>query len=458
MDLSERLDLYARRREQRESRLREFLMTDRPGFLVVQHPLENLLKVFGPCNSVEEIYRNNIAYVDEKLQLDWTDDLPFLEPWIGTGVYANAFGCEYHFRDDNAPHVRYRYHKIEELRDVEYPDYRKSPIMSHGARLHRLLPRADARRSAHCDDRHAVAVRYGHAGVGRRRVLCGLLYGARDRGRLPPKDHRPDRGVLRVQMERIGPELLAQPGHLMPSVVGGPGISISDDNLAVSSPRINRQFALPMDEQLAVHFGGLAIHSCGVWTHTMSMLRDLRKITAIECAVGHGRGDHDPNTNPPADVRRAVADSSLIVKARFDSDLEKALAALDELASPADTPDRPYRLRSRTCRAKLPARYREARTDLWVIRSESHDPPIDRRRRDGGHHARWAAVPFRLSARRADQHRRPRPVAEFRLVSVRRPNAVAAGRQRRGRGRQRDGLAARGSESSARRAFRQPTS
>ena len=80
--------------------------------------------------------------------------------------------------------------------------------------------------------------------------------------------------LSRVQMERIGLELLAQPGHIMPSVVGGPGISVSDDNLAVSSPRINRLFALPLDEQLGEHFGGLAIHSCGVWTHTMSMLRE----------------------------------------------------------------------------------------------------------------------------------------------------------------------------------------
>ena len=135
-------------------------------------------------------------------------------------------------------------------------------------------------------------------------------------------------------MQRIGPELLAQPGHLMPSIVGVPGISISDDNLAVSSPRINRLFALPMNEQLALHFGGLAIHSCGVWTHTMSMLHEFQKITAIDCAVGYGRGDHDPNLNLPADVRKAVAGSSLIVKARFDSDLDKALAALDELASP----------------------------------------------------------------------------------------------------------------------------
>ena len=95
---------------------------------MVQHPLENLLKVFGPCNSIEEIYQNNIAYVDDKLQLDWTDDLPFLEPWIGTGVFANAFGCQYHFRDDNAPHVRYRYHKIEELRDVEYSSASSSVV------------------------------------------------------------------------------------------------------------------------------------------------------------------------------------------------------------------------------------------------------------------------------------------------------------------------------------------
>ncbi len=334
MDLSERLDLYARRRERREPRLREFLVTDRPGFLVVQHPLENLLKVFGPCNSVEEIYRNNMAYVDDKLRLDWTDDLPFLEPWIGTGVYANAFGCQYHFREDNAPHVRYRYHKIEELRGVEYPDYRKSPIMSmvldcidcFRERTHDSLPIALTDTQSPFDTATLVldAAEFFAACYAEPEIVAGFLQKITD---LIAE-------FSRVQIEQIGPGLLAQPGHLMPSVVGGAGISISDDNLAVSSPKINRRFALPVDGQLAEQFGGLTIHSCGVWTHTMSMLRDFQKITAIDCAVGHGRGDQDPNLNLPAEVRRAVADSSLIVKARFDSDLEKALLAIDELASP----------------------------------------------------------------------------------------------------------------------------
>jgi hypothetical protein len=135
-------------------------------------------------------------------------------------------------------------------------------------------------------------------------------------------------------MEHIGPELLVQPGHVMPSIVGGAGISISDDNLAVSSPQINRRFAIPLHEQLAKQFGGLAIHSCGVWTHTMSMLRELPNITGIECAIGNGRGDHDPNPNPPAEARQAVVGSSFVVKARLGNDLDKALAAIDEFASP----------------------------------------------------------------------------------------------------------------------------
>jgi hypothetical protein len=334
MDLSRILDLYARRRDQRETRLREFFANDRPGFLVVQHPLEKLLKVFGACNSIEDIYQNNIAYVDHKLQFDWTDDLPFLEPWIGTGVFANAFGCEYHFRDDNAPHVRYRCHKIEEVRDIEYPDYRKSPIMSmvldcidcFRERTRDSLPISLTDTQSAFDTATLIldAAELFTACYTEPEIVTGFLQ----------KINNLIVEFSEVQMQRIGPELLARPGHLMPSLVGGPGISISDDNLAVSSPRINRQFALPLDEQLAVQFGGIAIHSCGVWSHTIAMLRDFKQMTAVECAVGHGRGDHDPNTNPPADVRKAAADSPLIVKARFDTDIDKALAALDELASP----------------------------------------------------------------------------------------------------------------------------
>lgn len=72
---------------------------------------------------------NNLEYAWALLSLDWTDDLPYLEPWVGTGIYANAFGCEYLFREFEAPHVQYLCHSVEALSRIEYPDYRQSPIM-----------------------------------------------------------------------------------------------------------------------------------------------------------------------------------------------------------------------------------------------------------------------------------------------------------------------------------------
>lgn len=333
MELAEILDLYARRREQREHRLRDFLLTDRPGFLVVQHPYE-CGNIFGACNSVEAIYRNNMEYVESFLQLDCSDDLPFLEPWIGTGVFANAFGCEYHFRDSMAPHVRYRCHKIEELRSIEYPDWRQSPIMKM------VLDCIDCFRER-TRDGLPIALTDTQSPLDTATLVLDAaecFVGCYTEPELMARFLQQITDLIvefsQMQMEHIGPKLLMQPGHLLPSVVGGPGISISDDNLAVASPKVNRVFALPYDEQLANRFGGLAIHSCGVWTQTMAMLREFQNMTAIECQVGNGRGDHDPTPNPPALVREAVAGHSIIVKTRLGSDIEKALASLDDLVSP----------------------------------------------------------------------------------------------------------------------------
>ena len=331
MEISELLDRYDQRRQEREPRLREFLTNPRPGFLVLQHPLG---KVWDACNSIEQVYRNNMDYVEDCLRLDWNDDLPFLEPWIGTGVYANAFGCEYFFRDDNAPHVHYKYHKIESLRGVEYPDYRRSPIMTmvldcidcFRQRTRDSLPIALTDTQSPFDTATLVldATELFAACYEEPEIVAGFLQKIAD---LIVE-------FSRVQIQRIGAERLVRPGHLMPSIVGGPGISISDDNLAVSSPHINQRFALPLDEQIAREFGGLALHSCGVWTRTMALLEPLQHITAIECAAGFERGDQDPKPNPPADVRQAMAGSGRIVKARLGNNLEKALAAIDALASP----------------------------------------------------------------------------------------------------------------------------
>ncbi len=327
VDVFKLIDRHEERRQQRQQQLSRFLEENRTGFLIVQHPPGN---IWTACNSVDEVCRNNIEYFRDCLQVDWTDDLPYLTPWVGTGVYANAFGCEYVWRDDNAPHVHYRYHRIEEVCGIEYPDYRKSPIMTMvldcidclKERTHGKLPIALTDTQSAFDTATLIL------------DACELFSACYEDEQTVVDFMQKINDLIiefsRVQIERIGPELVARPGHQMVSVAGGPGISVSDDNLAVSSPPINRKFALPLDQQLADAFGGIALHSCGVWTHTMPMLREMSNVQVVECAVGEGASD--PNPNSPADVRRALAGSSIIAKTRLGDDIDKALTVLDELA------------------------------------------------------------------------------------------------------------------------------
>jgi len=126
MEMQKVVDLFEKRREEKEKKLKDFFVEKQRPFLLMQSPSGD---IWGRCNTVEEIYRNNIGYFEKCLQNEHTDILPYLEPWIGVGIYANAFGCEYLWREDNAPDTHYKYHKIEDVKAIEYPDWRKSPLM-----------------------------------------------------------------------------------------------------------------------------------------------------------------------------------------------------------------------------------------------------------------------------------------------------------------------------------------
>ena len=132
-------------------------------------------------------------------------------------------------------------------------------------------------------------------------------------------------------MDRIGEGLVARPGHMMPSIQRGTGISISDDNLAVSSALINEKVSTPANRAIAEAFDGVAINSCGKWTHTMSILRDCPDVLMIDCAVSPGR---DPAPNLPEEVGEILDGSGIIVKARFSDDIDGVLSALENLAGP----------------------------------------------------------------------------------------------------------------------------
>jgi len=73
------------------------------------------------------------------------------------------------------------------------------------------------------------------------------------------------------------------PFHCMPAVwfPEEKGIAVSEDLMAVVSPKIFREFMRPYLEQLADAFGGVFVHSCGSINHVIKELNELRGLVGV---------------------------------------------------------------------------------------------------------------------------------------------------------------------------------
>lgn len=81
------------------------------------------------------------------------------------------------------------------------------------------------------------------------------------------------------QLQRI--ENPAFPGWGFPLGETGCGISISDDNAAFMSPELYEEFCVPYNSRISEHFNGLYLHSCGNWVHNIKPALKISKLRAI---------------------------------------------------------------------------------------------------------------------------------------------------------------------------------
>ncbi len=327
MELAALADLWERRRSEREPRLLDFY-AGRRSWIITQRPA---YYIYAECNSVADIVANNLRQMESWLAMPWTDELPHLEPWIGTGVYANAFGCSYLWRKGEAPDVRARYTSIEQVRGIEKPDWRESPVMAMVLEAIDALAEATKGRlpvsatdpQSPCDTATLVldTSEFFTACYTEPETVASFVATVTD--------------LLieftRVQWQRIGDGRVAKPGHSIPSHPALSGISLSDDNLAVASPRVNIQVSLPVDRRLSEEFGGLFLHSCGVWHHTMRAAVEQGGATGICCALQKAC---DPTPDDPAEVGRALEATGVMVHARMGPALEPLLADVAKVARP----------------------------------------------------------------------------------------------------------------------------
>jgi uroporphyrinogen-III decarboxylase len=275
--------------------------------------------LYTDVRTSERSLANQMACIETTLKAR-TDWMPFLEPWHGVGVYANAFGCAYDWDVCDYPQTRYAISTVEEARTIRRPDWRDGEIC-------RLVMESIRYFRQRVGDAIPIACTDTQSPIDTATLVWqtdSFLLACHDE---PETVHR-FLGMVTdliiefslAQLEAIGPNP-ARPGHsacLSRARGRAAGIGLSDDLATVVSPALYEEFARPYNERIASALGGVVIHSCGTWhPRLIGTVLATKGLAGVELALSR---DDDPSPSAPETVRDGFAGTGVPVKARVGRD------------------------------------------------------------------------------------------------------------------------------------------
>jgi hypothetical protein len=249
--------------------------------------------------------------------MEWKSDIvfPHLQPWYGVGIYATAFGAKYVWDENYCPQVRPIFSRTEEIEHI------KKPAIENSAPMLEVLERIQWYRDI-TNDQLPICLTDTQSP----HDTASLLMETNNFFMECSCAHEKYENFLHAitdliiefsekQMEVIGPRL-SLPGHQMLCHPDFKGISISDDNMVMLSPRTYAATSLPYLQKIAAHFGGIAVHSCGNVTHNIPNLLKIEGLEQVEhaaCVINKS----DPDPTPPENIRNGYGGSGVIAKIRL---------------------------------------------------------------------------------------------------------------------------------------------
>ena len=274
--------------EPKQENLRKFMRGEWKGPLLMQSAEGNIY--FELANRKETSLESQLDNLTVKMDLHCDYTYSFLEPWCGVGVYANAFGAHLHYFDHSAVQTTPRYLHVEEVENVPEPNFKDVELMNvvidyikyFREQTHDQLPICLTDTQSPNDTASLILdpVELFMASVTEPESIDDFLL----------KVTKVIGDFTEQQIELIGP-CYHGPGHQFPSDSTIGGISLSDDNLAVISPASWVVSARNYNDILARRFGGIALHSCGVFSHSMKELKESVGLNMLNFKIS----DFEPN-------------------------------------------------------------------------------------------------------------------------------------------------------------------
>jgi len=263
---------------------------------------------------------------------EWASDgvFPHLQPWYGVGLYASAFGCRYYWNGNSAPQTYPIYTSADEVANITMPHPGKSKPMQE------VLDRIQWYRKV-TRDRLPICLTDTQSP----NDTASLIMETKEF--FAVSSYEPERlerfmnaitdliiAFSEMQMEAIGPNL-SLPGHQMLCHPAWCGISVSDDNMAMLSPRVYEVAALPYNSRIAMYFDGIALHSCGRIGHNIPVQLRTPKLKQMECSACIITRDSDPYPNTPESLRDGYRGNDVMVKVRIN---RQEIELLERLLAP----------------------------------------------------------------------------------------------------------------------------
>ncbi len=321
-------DAFDQFKKEKEAALVAF-MNSSPPYLDVPVVVQPPIDIWGSvaADRVASLERQLQAFL-VAMQLKSDFAFTYLEPWHGVGVYANIFGCAVNWYDFDAPQTRAIYHSLDELEGLEKPD-----ILS--AELPRMILETIRYYRHVTGDRLDISLTDTQSPNDSASLILDtsefFASSLNDMDRLAQFMDLVTEVMIEfseMQFAVMGPTA-TRPGHIMQSARSLPGISVSDDNMAVISAKSYAHSALPYNSRLGEHFGGIALHTCGDFSHNFAVVKQVKNLVLMDCALG----GVDPQPNDPKKLGDAFAGTGIVLKVRLGAE-EQYWEGLEDLVRP----------------------------------------------------------------------------------------------------------------------------
>lgn len=229
----------------------------------------------------DDFMKYQLAVIRKHYEEGLNDDfLPIVYPPHDTGTIARAFGCKPFYGRNELPAFFPIIHTPEEVYKLKEPDLNADEwFQAHLKRtkcMQKVLPSSYYVGLYDVQSPLDVGVLIWHY-----EDLLKAMYTN------PEEVHLFLEIITNTIIEsiKLNLEVLDKPIPFGPDDVDLPmglGIHISDDMLAVLSPKLYKEFGVPYLAKISQEFGGISLHSCGKFIHNIENLAKIPNFRGID--------------------------------------------------------------------------------------------------------------------------------------------------------------------------------